>query len=147
ALHRLDPSADHIAGDLEVDRTALRSKLVTLVEKPLGLVEIASLVEQFAKQRTRQPSEVGVATASALGDLEGVAEAVLRGRDTEQQPVRDPSPTQSVYQVVRILAALHVPGRPGLEPVDLIEVVAVGGREGRHAGGRRDDERAQAVRL
>src|SRR6478736_10570749 len=102
ALQCLDPGASHIAGDLEVDRTALRPELVPLVEKPLGLVEFASLVEQFAKQRTGQPSEVGVATAGPLGDLEGVVEAVLRSRDIEQQPVRNPGETQSVHEVVRI---------------------------------------------
>jgi hypothetical protein len=48
-LQRLDPGADHVSGDLEVDGAALGPELVALVQKPLGLVEIASLVKQFAK--------------------------------------------------------------------------------------------------
>src|SRR6478609_5196708 len=66
ALQRLDSGGDDVPEDLEVDRAALGPELVALLEKAGRLVEIASLVKQFAKRRAGQPGGVGMTAAGPL---------------------------------------------------------------------------------
>jgi hypothetical protein len=65
---------------VDIDRAALGPKLVALLQQAVGLVECASLVEQFAQRRARQPGGVGVDAAGPLADLDGPAEAAFRRR-------------------------------------------------------------------
>ena len=44
AAERPDPCTGHVAGDLEIHLAALRTQPVALVQQPLGVVEIATLV-------------------------------------------------------------------------------------------------------
>src|SRR6478672_9464978 len=145
ALQRLDPGGDDVAGDLEVDRAALGPQLVALFQQAVGLVEIASLVEQFAQRRARQPGGVGMTAAGSLGDLERLAEAGFRGRDVEHQPVCEARVAEAMNDVESVAVAFGVWCRPRLDPVHFVEVVVVRSGEGRHSGGDAYGERALAI--